>query len=136
VDSENEYLDEDGSEISVDGPSEEFVSPDYETSDKFISDDNDDMRSETFSPVLATSNYKLGLTFVFLNNLLDDFTWEYVYYYADKIIFKPDILERFNIYTTIKLDPEQIYWDVRTNCTENYTIWGDRIIRKIKYNHY
>jgi len=92
------------------------------------------MRSETFSPVFATSDYELGETFVFLNNLLDGFIWEYANYYADKIIFKSDIMTRFYIYTSIKLGQEKIHWVEGTGCMENYTTWNDRIIRKIKYN--
>jgi len=63
--------------------------------------------------VLATSNCELGRA---------------VCYYAVNIIFKSDILERIYIYTNIKLATEQIYWGVRTNYTENYTILGVRII--------
>ncbi|CAI6358432.1 unnamed protein product [Macrosiphum euphorbiae] len=92
------------------------------------------MRSETFSPVFTTSNYELGETFLFLNNLLDGFLWEYVNYYADKIIFKSDIMTWFYIYTSINLEQEKIHWVEGTGCTENYTTRNDRIIRKIKYN--
>lgn len=40
----------------------------------------------------------------------------------------------FNKYTSIKLAQEKINWSEGTECMENYTIWSDRIIRKIKYN--
>ncbi|CAI6374884.1 unnamed protein product [Macrosiphum euphorbiae] len=96
--------------------------------------DDQDMRSETLSPVFATSNYELGETYVFLNNLLDGFLWEYVNYYADKIIFKSDIMTWFYIYTSINLEQEKIHWVEGTGCMENYTTRNDRIIRKIKYN--